>query len=413
MGSGRTIQVCRGLASAGLAGLLLACTPGEYSIGSRSFTWPGGQPEPQMPVGQQPSSMPAPFQPMAQSQSFGRGPVKVALLLPLTGDPSLAGVGQAMANGARLAMNFIEANPNIAENTTIVLRDTGVTANGAAQAASQAVSEGASLILGPLKGDQVMAAGGVARSAGIPLIGFSNTASAASPGVYLLSVLPEAEMKRSLSYMQQQGRRGFAGAFPNTDFGRAQENAFRQISASLGIAPVAIYNFSSADEARSVADRLLPLLSTGQVDVVYLPDRASAPRLAQEIQHAGGNRVAIVGSADWEGDPLIRQSPALNGAFYPAVDEGGLRAISGDYSAQFGGQPHPLTTIAYTATILANVNTLSMAMPRYGAAQLTSASGFNGRDGVFRFKSNGQSEYALAIKQISNGTSLQVDGPRL
>lgn len=107
------------------------------------------------------------------------------------------------------------------------------------------------------------------------------------------------------------------------------------------------------------------------------------------------------------------QAPALSGAYYPAVDEGGLRAISGDYAAQFGSQPHPLATIAYTATILANVNTLSMATPRYNAAQLTAASGFNGRDGVFRFQGNGRSDYALAIKQVGNGTSAQVDGPRL
>jgi len=246
MGSGRIAQVRQGLAGAGLLALLVGCAPGDYSIGSRTFTWPGSEPNPPQQIGNQNSSMLAQVPPVSASQSFGRGPVKVALLLPLTGDPALNGVGSSMANASRLAISFIEANPNIAENITIYLRDSGTTANGAAQAASQAVSEGASLILGPLKAEQVTAAGAVARSAGIPLIGFSNNASAASPGVYLLSVLPETEMKRSLNYMQQNGKRGFAGVFPNSDYGRAQETAFRQMAASLGIIPVAIYNFSTA-----------------------------------------------------------------------------------------------------------------------------------------------------------------------
>ena len=77
--------------------------------------------------------------PSGPAQSFGRGPVKVALLLPLSGDRGLASVGTSLANASRLAMAFIEANPNIAENITITLRDTGATVPGATAAASAAV----------------------------------------------------------------------------------------------------------------------------------------------------------------------------------------------------------------------------------------------------------------------------------
>src|SRR5437016_752392 len=83
--------------------------------------------------------------PLAQGQTFGNGPVRVALLLPLSGDAAV--VGQSMANGASLAMDFIAANANMTDNITLVLKDTGATAGGAAQAAQQAVQEGASLIL--------------------------------------------------------------------------------------------------------------------------------------------------------------------------------------------------------------------------------------------------------------------------
>lgn len=396
----------------GLALSLAACAPGEFALGSRTLSFPGFEPEQPAPV----TAMPQPgMLPMGPSQSFGRGPVRVALLLPLSGDPALAGVGTSLANASRLAIDFVEASPTIAENITIVLKDTGTAPGGAAQAASQAVAEGASLILGPLRADQVSAAGSVARSAGIPLIGFSNNAGAASPGVYLLSVLPEAEMKRSLRYIQAQGRRGIAGIFSTSDYGRAQETAFRQMAATLGIAPVAVFNFAGPAEAQSVVSRAAPMMLSGQIDALFIPDRATAPTFGTLLAQAGidRNRVTLVGSADWEGDPTIRQSPSLAGAYYPAVDESGLNAIRGEYQAKFGTQPHPLATIAYTATILANVNTLSTATPRYNQTLLTAASGFNGRDGVFRFLGNGRSEYALAMKQVINGGAIQVDGAKL
>ncbi len=124
---------------------LAACSP--IQIGSRTLDFGdgGGQTAATFP------SQPAPVLPSGPSQSFGRGPVPVALLLPLTGDPGMAGVGQSLANASRLAMGFIEANPNIAENITITLRDTGGTVAGATAAASAAISGGAKRILGPLK----------------------------------------------------------------------------------------------------------------------------------------------------------------------------------------------------------------------------------------------------------------------
>ena len=394
-----------------------SCTPGEYQIGSRSFSFPFGDssPPPGQPIPmQQGGMMPMPVA-TGPSESFGRGPVKVALLLPLTGDPGTASVGVALANASKLAISFIEANPNIAENITITLRDTGTSIEGATSAASAAVTDGAKLILGPLRADQVTAAGAVARSAGLPLIGFSNNPNAASPGVYLLSVLPDAEMKRSLAYVRTQGRRGIAGIFPNTEFGQAQQAAFRQQAAVAGYQPQAVYGFSSAGEAQQVISQALPLIQSGVIDTIFLPDRASAPGFAAALQQAGlvPGRVLLVGSADWQGDAAILQSSQLSGAIYPSVDDGGLNAIRGDYQARFGTQPHPLATIAYTATILANVKTLSMASPPYNSSLMLAASGFNGRDGLFRFLGNGRSEYGLVIKQLAPGGAVTVDGVRL
>ena len=391
--------------------LLAACAP--IQLGSRVLDF-GGPVTPAEQAAQPGQLSPAQNTvPSGPSQSFGRGPVKVALLLPLSGDA--AGVGQSLANASRLAIGFVEANPNIAENITITLRDTGGSAGGATAAANAALGEGAKLILGPLKGEEVTAAGAVARSAGVPLIGFSNNPNAAGGGVYLLNVLPDMEMKRALNWVKAQGRRGIAGAFPASESGQAQQTAFRQQAAAAGYAPNAVYTFSGPDEAQQIVAQALPEIQKGMIDTLFLPDPATAPAFAALLAQAGvtPDMVQIVGSADWQGDQAIIGAPGLNGAIYPGVDPAGMAAIAGDYQRQFGGAPHRLATIAYTATILANVNTLSMASPPYNAGLLTSASGFNGRDGVFRFLGNGRSEYALAIMKVAPGGAQMVEGAGL
>lgn len=375
---------------------LSACTGGSFDFGG-----------PVGPINNGPDL------PLAQGQTFGTGPVRVALLLPLTGDA--ATVGLSMAHGAELAMDFIAQNANINDNITLVVKDTASSVQAAAAAAQQAVGEGASLILGPLRADQVTAAGGVARSAGIPLIGFSNNSGAAQPGVYLLNVLPESEAKRSLGYAKSIGKRAFAGLFPNSEYGRIQQSAFTQAASELGIRVVGVYSFGSLDEAKAVVAQIAPVMMGGQIDSLFLPDRATAPSfgvLFEEAKVAGG-AIQVIGSADWNGDQNIMNTPWLAGALYPAVDDAGYQALLPLYQQKFGGTPHPFVTLSYTGVVLANVSSLSLGTPKYDRAQLTTPGGFNGRDGVFRFLADGRSEYALVIKKVTVGGAQLVDGAKL
>lgn len=351
--------------------------------------------------------------PAAAGEPIGTGPVRVALLLPVTGD--LANVGISMANGARLAMEFIQSSPSVNGNITLVLKDTAGDPAIAARAASEAVSEGASLILGPLRAESVRAAGNIARTAGISLIGFSNNTGAASPGVYLLNVLPEGEVRRSLAYAKAQGRSSFAAIVPNTDFGRIQDGAFRQAVADLGLSARAVHTFSNEREARAAIEQVIPMIQAGQVDALFVPDRATAPSFAVLLEAAGIDRtnLSIIGSADWDNDINISQTAFLVGSVYPAIDDAGQLALRPEYQARFGATPHPFATITYTATLLANSSSLALGTPRYDRGQLTRPSGFNGRDGLFRFLTDGRSEYALIIKQVVAGGSQSIDGPKL
>jgi hypothetical protein len=45
---------------------------------------------------------------------------------------------------------------------------------------------------------------------------------------------------------------------------------------------------------------------------------------------------------------------------------------------------------------------------RYSEEVLTNASGFNGADGVFRFRTDGGNERALSVLQVNNGGTIVV-----
>ncbi|GLQ16895.1 penicillin-binding protein activator [Maritalea porphyrae] len=353
--------------------------------------------------------------PAANGEVLGEGAVRIVLLTPTSGEGGLGTVGLSIRNGAKMAIDKINSSPQFASNIHLVVKDTGGSAVKAKALAAQAVSEGASLILGPLRADSVRAAGSVARAAGIPLIGYSNNSGASAPGIYLLNVLPETEVLRSVKYAQNFGRKSFAAIVPRTDFGQIQEGAFRVAAAQTGAAVHGIYQFSNEEEARTAVEQLVPFLISGTVDAIFLPDRATAPSIAVLLESAQIEKtdITIIGSADWDGDVKVSQTPFLTGAFFPAVDGAGYERLKPEYETIYGSAPHPMATFAYTSVLLANSSSLANATPRYDRSQLTRPSGFAGQDGVFRFLDNGTNQHALVMKQVVIDGSRIVDDAKM
>jgi len=382
---------------------LAACTPAGFDFGPSNSTINTTQ---TAVVGNLPP---------ANGEILGSGPVRVALLAPISGEGGLGNVGISIRNSAKMAIDKINASPQFASNIHLVVKDTGGSPITARTLASEAVAEGASLILGPLRADGVRSAGQIARAAGIPLIGYSNNAGASAPGVYLLNVLPESEVLRSVKYAQAFGRKSFAAIVPNTDFGQIQESAFRIAASESGASVQGIYQFSNEVQARTAVEQLVPFILSGSVDAIFLPDRATAPSIALLLEAAAIEKtdITIIGSADWDGDVKVSQTPYLTGAFFPAVDGAGFERLRPDYETIYTATPHPMATFAYTSILLANSSSLAKATPRFSRQQLTRDSGFAGQDGVFRFFENGTNQHALVMKQVVIDGSRIVDAAKM
>jgi ABC-type branched-subunit amino acid transport system substrate-binding protein len=371
-------RLCAGLCIAAAAAALTACAGGNTEFFSNT-------PPPQ-------TAEPAP------AATLGEGQVRVGLILPLSA-PGNAGVAAtSMKNAADLALAEFK-NPNI----QLLVKDDGGTPQGAQAAAQQAIGEGAEIIIGPLFAEAVRAVGATARQRGIPVIAFSTDVSAATRGVYLLSFLPETDVKRIVDFAISRGKRSFAAMLPDSAYGAVVEAAFQQEVSRRGGRILALEKYppdpsEMAEPARRVAQ------AAAHVDSIFIPDGADAvPQVVQALAAAGVNlkREQLLGTGLWADDPRINQTAALDGGWYAAPEAAGFRSFAGRYRARYGQDPVRTATLAYDAVALVAALVKTQGAQRFSEQVLTNSSGFAGIDGVFRFRPDGTNERGLAVMRVT------------
>ncbi len=186
----------------------------------------GGGLDPLPGGGSQGSSQPQ----AGQGNVIGSGQVRVGLILPLSAAGPIGMAGAAIRNAAELAMAEFDG-PEI---TLLVKDDRGEPA-AAREAATQALAEGAELLLGPLTATSVQQASAVAKAAGRPMIAFSNDTSVAQPGVYLLSFTPADRRDPVMSFAASRGKRSIAALLPEGAYGNVIATEWQQQIARLGL----------------------------------------------------------------------------------------------------------------------------------------------------------------------------------
>jgi ABC-type branched-subunit amino acid transport system substrate-binding protein len=347
-----------------------------------------------------------PVQESAPVSNIGGGQIRVGLILPLSAQGNAGVAAQSMKNAAELALNEFK-DPNI----QLLVKDDAGTPQGAQLAAQQAIDEGAELIVGPLFAQSVSAVGAVARGRNIPVIAFSTDASVASRGVYLLSFLPESDVRRIVDFAASKGKRSFAAMLPDNAYGGVVEAAFQQEVARRGGRVAALEKYSNdpgriAEAARRVA------AAGGTIDSIFIADGADAvPQVVQALNAAGVNtkRVQMLGTGLWD-DPRIMSNPALEGGWFAAPESAGFRAFAGRYRARYGNDPVRTATLSYDAVALIAALVKTQGAQRFSEQILTNTSGFAGIDGIFRFRSDGPSERGLSVLQVAPGGG-RVVGP--
>jgi len=361
----------------GLTALLAACST---QLG-------GGGP----PIAQQPGEA------TAANAAVGEGQVRVALILPLSGQGNASVAGQSMKNAAEMALAEFKS-PNI----QLLVKDDGGTVQGAQAGAQQAISEGAEIIIGPLFAQSVSAVGQIARTSNIPVIAFSTDVSVAARGVYLLSFLPETDVRRIVDFSISRGKRSFAALLPDNAYGAVVEGAFQQEVSRRGGRVVVLEKYTLEGNRINEASRRVSQ-AANQVDSIFIPDSPDAvPQVVNALASNGVDlrRVQMIGSGLWE-DARISSTAALDGAWYAAPEATGYRNFSARYRARYGQDPVRTATLAYDAVALVAALVKTQGPQRFSEPSLTNPSGFAGIDGIFRFRPEGTNDRGLAVLRVA------------
>jgi branched-chain amino acid transport system substrate-binding protein len=390
------------------AALVLACALAGCGGGANLFG--GGS-----PIVEGSAPAPAPTTavtsaPLGGTTGSTGGGVKVGVILPLSAGGNAGIAGQSMRNAAEMALAEFNG-----ANIQLVVKDDSGTAPGATQATTQALDEGAEIILGPLFAHSVASAKQVARARGVPLIAFSTDTNVAASGTYLLSFLPESDVDRVISYAISQNKKSFVALIPSNAYGGVVEAEFNQVVAKRGGRVVLVEHYS---EDRKTLGELVKQVAqaAGKGDALFIPDGGDG---VGDIIHAlatGGvnlKQFTVLGTGLWADDQRITANNLLEGAWFAAPETTGYRSFAERYRARYHQEPVRQATLAYDAVALVAALVKTQGQQRFSTDMLTNPSGYTGIDGVFRFRGDGSNQRGLAVMKVTqSGAQVVSPAPR-
>ncbi len=368
------------------------------------------------------------------------GPVKVGVLLPLSG-PNAA-IGRAMLDAAQMALFDVGD-----KELQLLPRDTQGTPQGAADAAQAALGEGARFLIGPLLAGEVERVKPIAKAANVRVLAFSTATQFAGDGTYLMGFLPKEEVSRVVAFAHQRGMTKFAALAPNSAYGQIAVDALKAAVEGNGseVTQVEFYDPQATDVAPSIRrladyEKRRAALAAQKKQLEAAGDDASKAALQRMAsQNTSGDadfeallipegvarlktlapllpyydldpaRVKFLGTGLWD-EPGLASEPSLVGAWYAAAPLAQRRDFERRYQQLYGSRPVRLATLGYDAAALAAVLAREEKGPDFSDGALTNPSGFAGLDGIFRLRTDGLVQRGLAVMEIQRNGS-PVVGP--
>lgn len=331
---------------------------------------------------------------------------KIALLLPLSAPGETKRVAQAMKQAAELALTDMGGS-----GVTLITKDSGGSGATAQAAAQAALNEGAELILGPLLAPEVQAVK-TAVQGRANIIAFSSASSVAGEGTYLMSFLPEEEVANVVRYAASQGKRSVALLYPQTQYGSNVQAALNRSAGGSGVQIAASQPYARQSSAAAAQRIAQDVNDTARgIDALLIPEGGETLRSLSGALEQNGitpQKVAILGTGLWD-DNVTRATPIAQGGWYAGVAPDMVERFNSKYSGVYGSNPPRIASLAYDAVSLAAGLARS---GDFSSAAITNTAGFQGQNGLFRFRSNGLIERGLSILQMTpNGPEVVAQSP--
>ena len=275
----------------------------------------------------------------------------------------------------------------------------------AASVATQAVAEGAQIIIGPLHAQDANAAGHAVAASGVNVLSFSNNAEIAGGNVFVLGQTFQNTASRLLRHAAAQGRRNVVIVHDPDTAGQIGRRAIEQAAAANGLTVVGAESYELSQQGVTAAVPAIAntVRATG-ADVVFFTASTTGalPMLTQLLRENGvdPNVSIFMGLTRWDAPPGAVTTPALQGGYFALPDPTVTRQFDGRYAAAYGEQPHALAALAYDGIAAVGALTKTGRANALSARSLTQGAGFAGANGIFRLLPDGTNERALAVSQI-------------
>ncbi|MEC7701722.1 MAG: penicillin-binding protein activator [Pseudomonadota bacterium] len=341
--------------------------------------------------------------------------VRVALLAPMSGQA--AHLGKAFVNASQMALFDLKM-----ADFEVAPYDTKSTPQGAEEAARQAISDGASLIIGPLFADSVRRARAVASRHNVSVLGFSTDWTTASSNSYVMGFMPFTQVQRIVQHAAQKGYHRIGVIAPDDVYGQAVVNTYLEEATRYGLDTVSILRYTAGQDDISLRMREFSQYDSRRDEKGELFERYELPfdavlmAVGSEQAIAISNlltfhdldprRVKRLGTGLWD-DPALAGEDNLRGAVFAAPSPNLRQSFVSRYKMLYNAEPPRLASLAYDATalsiVLAKHGLGQNGVPAFGRDYLTNPNGFSGVDGIFRFHSNGLIERGLAVLELDRG----------
>ena len=342
------------------------------------------------------------------------GSVDVALLVPAgSGVGELDVIAQSLENAARLAVNDLQGiEVNLSVYSTA--RDAGT----AVAAATQAISEGADVILGPLDGEVAAAVGLATRNSGVSVLSFSNNTAIAGGNVFLLGQTFEDSASRVARYARDQGKSRVVVVHARNVAGEAGRAAVATALARSGLelAGDTSYENTLPGVASAVSTVSSTVSSTG-ADAIFVtsPSSGALPILAELLPEAGlgPDTIQYLGLSRWDNDPRLFTLSGIQGGWFAMPDRARAATFASRYVATYQNSPHSLAFTAYDGIAIIGALVAQDGPGSLNTAAITRPQGFQGANGIVRFRTDGTNERGLAIGMIQDGGVVTLDAAPL
>ena len=335
-------------------------------------------------------------------------PVQVALLVPRgSGQSGDAVLAQSLENAARLAIADLNG-----VQVDLRVYDTAGNAGTAQAAATQAISEGAKIILGPVYAESANAVGVAAAQARVNVLAFSNNTTVAGGNVFVLGPTFQNSANRLTSFAARQGKRRIVVLSSNDLAGQLGAQAIQAAASRSGASVVAnvSHEFSQQGVINAVPQVKAAIDSAGADALFLTANTAGAlPLISQLLPEQGVSSATtqFIGLTRWDIPQQTLALPGVQGGWFALPDPGRTSQFNARYQSAYGTAPHPIGGLAYDG--IAAIGALVGKGRDLSGAALTQGAGFQGTGGVFRLLPDGTNERGLAVAQIRDRQLVVID----